>query len=129
MSANIGGKGSNGSCPIKEPEGAPECARLLLAWYTDGMLETPTIPAVFGGGDVGTISLAGLPVLVEVSPAALIVIFALVALYAAALTVVLVYHWRRFPFEHVLFKNIEHFYAIGHVLFLGCALVAILLTL
>jgi hypothetical protein len=93
------------------------------------MLETPGIPSVLGGGDMGAISLPGLPVLVEVSPAALVVLFVLVALYAAALTVVLVYHWRRFPFEHELFKNVERFYSLGYVLFLGCALVAILLTL
>lgn len=92
-------------------------------------LETPSIPSVFNAPQGDAFAFAGFPVRVEISAAVLVVVFVLAALYAVALSVILVYHWRRFPFEHELFVGVERFYVLGQLVFLGCALVAILMTL
>lgn len=55
---------------------------------------------------------------VELSPLVLVSLASLVGVFIAAVTVILLYHWRRFPFEHEIFKTAERVY-IGGILMLG----------
>ncbi len=55
---------------------------------------------------------------VELSPLVLVSLASLVGVFIAAVTVILLYHWRRFPFEHEIFKTAERVY-IGGVIALG----------
>lgn len=75
------------------------------------MVNTPTIPAV-SGPDLLT-AWAHLPLVAEISPLALAVLLALVGIFVAAVSVVLVYHWRRFPFEYDIFRWAERMYLSG----------------
>ena len=68
------------------------------------------------------------PLTAEISPAVLTVLVALVGIFVAALTVMLMYHWRRFPFEHDLFRRVERLYFFGVVLLLGAAVIGIFLS-
>jgi len=63
-----------------------------------------------------------------VSPLVLVVLTMLVGIFVAAMTVMLVYHWRRFPFEHDVFRLAERVYMIGVVLLLAAAVAGILLS-
>ena len=59
-----------------------------------------------------------MPVTVELSPLLLVSLASLAGVFIAAVTVILLYHWRRFPFEHDTFKMAERVY-IGGVIALG----------
>jgi hypothetical protein len=72
--------------------------------------------------------LGSLPVTVQLSPAVLSILVALGAVFVAALSVMLVYHWRRFPYEHDLFRRVESLYLTGVALLLGVALVGIIIV-
>lgn len=93
------------------------------------MLATPPVPQFtnaalpdFGG------SLAALPLQLEITPLALVVLTLLVGIFVAAISVVLVYHWRRFPFEHDTFRLAERFYLVGVAAFLAVAVFGILIS-
>ncbi len=70
----------------------------------------------------------GFPVRVELSPLVLAVFLALAGIFVASVTVILIYHWRRFPFEHEVFRWVERVYLLGTLVLLGLALFGILLT-
>jgi hypothetical protein len=53
---------------------------------------------------------------------------ALVGILIAALSVMLVYHWRRFPFEHSVFQTAERIYSVGVILLLCAAAFGILIA-
>ena len=72
------------------------------------MIATPTVP-VMSGGDLTTF-LGGLPLHFELSQAALAIALALVGILFATVSVVLIYHWRRFPFEQEVFARVERLY-------------------
>jgi hypothetical protein len=93
-------------------------------WYNECMLTGPQAPQ-FQGPDFIAV-LGDLPVRVVVSPLALGVILALVGILTAVVSVVLIYHWRRFPFEHDAFRRAEFFYLAGLVVFLGVAVIGTL---
>ena len=82
---------------------------------------TPVLPHIGG-------SLGGFSMQLAVSPLVLVVLTMLVGIFVAAMTVMLVYHWRRFPFEHDVFRRAERMYMVGVVLLLAVAVVGILLT-
>jgi hypothetical protein len=93
------------------------------------MLATPPVPQLnnavlpdFAG------SLATLPIQLEITPLALVVLTLLVGIFVAALSVVLVYHWRRFPFEHDTFRSAERLYLAGVVILLAVAVAGILIS-
>jgi len=70
--------------------------------------------------------LGAFPVTVQLSPAVLAVLTALAAVFVAALSVMLVYHWRRFPYEHDLFRRVERLYLVGVAALLAVAVVGII---
>lgn len=81
----------------------------------------PMLPRI--GGTLGSFSMQ-----LTVSPLVLVVLTMLVGIFVAAMTVMLVYHWRRFPFEHDVFRLAERIYMVGVVTLLVVAVVGILLT-
>ncbi len=91
------------------------------------MLSTPGIPEVRTPDLLA--SWAGFPIYVELSPVVLVVLLLPVGIFVAALSVMLVYHWRRFPFEHDLFRWVERVYLLGVLAFLGVAVIGIVLSL
>ncbi len=52
----------------------------------------------------------------------------LVGIFTAAATVMLVYHWRRFPFEHDTFRTAERVYLLGTVVLMAVAVAGLLLS-
>ena len=52
----------------------------------------------------------------------------LVGIFIAAVTVVLIYHWRRFPFEHEIFQSAERMYLSGVVFLLALAVLGIFIA-
>ncbi|MEK7638354.1 MAG: hypothetical protein AAB375_02945 [Patescibacteria group bacterium] len=81
----------------------------------------PVLPRI--GGPLAEFSMQ-----LAVSPLVLVVLTMLVGIFVAAMTVMLVYHWRRFPFEHDVFRRAERIYMVGVVLLLAVAVVGIFLT-
>lgn len=81
----------------------------------------PVLPHI--GGTLGNFSMQ-----LAVSPLVLVVLTMLVGIFVAAMTVMLVYHWRRFPFEHDVFRRAERIYMAGVVVLLVVAVVGIFLT-
>lgn len=81
----------------------------------------PTLPTFTG-------SLSSLPIHVESSPLVLVIFTLLVGIFIAAVSVVLIYHWRRFPFEHDLFRAAERFYLAGVAILFTVAVVGILIA-
>lgn len=73
-------------------------------------------------------SLGTFPLHVETSPLALVVLTMLAGIFAAAVSVILVYHWRRFPFEHETFQTAERIYLFGVVVFLAISVIGILIA-
>jgi hypothetical protein len=67
-------------------------------------------------------ALVSLPLRVSVSQTILILVFALVVVFWAIMTVIFIYHWRRFPYGKVFLGRIEWLY-------LGVSAVLILLAL
>jgi len=93
------------------------------------MLATPPVPQLTNGAlpDLSG-SLASLPVQLELSPIALLVLTLLVGIFVAAISVVLVYHWRRFPFEHDTFRTAERLYLAGVIVLLAVSVAGILIS-
>ena len=93
------------------------------------MFQTPQLPhlAPRGISDF-TGSWASLPLQLDISPLVLVVLTSLAGIFIGAVSVVLIYHWRRFPFEQEIFRNAERIYIIGVGVFLALAFVGILLT-
>jgi hypothetical protein len=88
----------------------------------------PTLPDIQGIGVAGTIADV-FPIVIEISPMVLVLFLVLASIFLAIVSVILVYHWRRFPFEHELFRRVERVYT-SVLLILGLtAAVGILLTL
>jgi len=56
------------------------------------------------------------------------VLLALVGIFVATLSVMLIFHWRRFPFETDLFTRVEHWYLFGVFVFIAAAVVGILIA-
>lgn len=110
------------------------CAyRATRIWYTDGMALpaiTPVIVPQFTNPVVSVFSgnLASFPIILAVSPLVLIVLTMLAGIFVAALSVMLVYHWRRFPFEHDVFYTVERVYIAGVVVLLVVVVFSILLS-
>lgn len=92
-------------------------------------LTPPSIPRIAPAGvSEFTNSWASLPLSIEISPLVLVVLTVLAGIFIAAMTVVLIYHWRRFPFEHEIFRTAERVYLGGVVVFLAVAVVGILIS-
>lgn len=66
------------------------------------------------------------PIVLDFSPLALLIVTMLAGIFIAVVSVVLLYHWRRFPFEYETFKRAERVYLFGTVVFLAIAVVGIL---
>lgn len=90
------------------------------------MLTAPEVPAVQSPDLLA--SWGSLPVAVEVSPLVLAVLLAIVGVFVAAVSVVLMYHWRRFPFEHATFRWAERIYLLGVTVLLLAAVAGVLAT-
>jgi hypothetical protein len=90
------------------------------------MLDTPVIPEVQTPDLLAT--LGNLPIQVELSPLVLSVLLLPVGIFVAALSVMLVYHWRRFPFEHELFRWVERVYLLGVLALFAIAVAGIILS-
>jgi hypothetical protein len=90
------------------------------------MLEGPVVPSVQAPDLLA--SWGGFPVRVELSPLVLSVLLALAGVFVAAVSVMLVYHWRRFPFEQELFRWVERVYFLGVVVLLGVSVLGIVLS-
>ncbi len=93
----------------------------MLATSPVPQFSTPALPRLWG-------SLGGFSVQLQISPLVLVVLTMLVGIFVAAMTVMLVYHWRRFPFEHDVFRVAERVYTVGVVILLTMAVVGIFLT-
>jgi len=122
--------------PEERPDNVKPSAREsklpgLFSWYTGCMtvLGTPSIPQ-FNNPVAGALGNAvpSLPIVLDVSPLALLVLTMLVGIFIAAVSVVLIYHWRRFPFEHDTFRTAERIYLAGTLLLLAVAVVGILMS-
>lgn len=85
------------------------------------LFSPPPIPHI--GGPLGSFTLQ-----LGVSPLMLVVLTMLVGIFVAAVSVMLVYHWRRFPFEQEVFRTVENVYMAGVALLLVTAVVGILLS-
>jgi uncharacterized BrkB/YihY/UPF0761 family membrane protein len=81
---------------------------------------TNPVGGIFSG------KLASLPIVFVFSPLVLIVLTMLVGIFVAALSVMLIYHWRRFPFEHDVFHRVERIYLTGVALLLVVVVFSIL---
>lgn len=90
------------------------------------MLEPPTA-ALYQAPDLLS-GIGAFPIAVELSPASLSVLLALGAVFVGALSVMLVYHWRRFPYEQDVFRRVERLYFSGTLVFLAVAVVGILMS-
>lgn len=90
------------------------------------MLEGPIVPAV-QAPDLFA-SWGGFPVHIELSPFVLVVLLVLVGVFMAAISVIFVYHWRRFPFERGLFHWVERVYFLGVLVLLAIAVGGILIS-
>lgn len=75
------------------------------------MIDTPATPALPGSDFSGLFG--GLPLQAEISGFALAILFALVGIFVATVSVILVYHWRQFPFERPTFQWAERVYLFG----------------
>ena len=69
------------------------------------------------------------PIVLDFSPLALVIVTMLAGIFIAAVSVILVYHWRRFPFEHEIFRTVERVYFAGVILFLAVSVFGILFAI
>lgn len=93
------------------------------------MIANPSVPPIVGAplpDFAGAV--ASLPIRIEFSPLILVVLAMLAGIYIAAMSVVLLYHWRRFPFEHAIFLTAERIYLTGVALLLSVVVVGILIS-
>ncbi len=81
------------------------------------------MPGIFSDGAGAW---ASLPLTLDISPLVLVVLTSLVGIFIAAISVILVYHWRRFPFEHDTFIMAERVYMMGVGVLLAIAVIGIL---
>lgn len=90
------------------------------------MIATPTVSPV----SIQSLSnlFGGFPLQLELSRVALLVLLLLVSVFFAALSVIFVYHWRRFPYEQAVFSRVEHLYFSVSIIFLAVALFGIVLS-
>jgi hypothetical protein len=72
------------------------------------MLDAPTVPVIPQSDLAG--ALGGFPVTLDLSPIALIIVLLLAGLFFATISVIMVYHWRRFPYEKMVFDRVERWY-------------------
>lgn len=70
----------------------------------------------------------GLPIHLELSPVVLAALLLPVGIFVAVLSVMLIYHWRRFPFEHDLFRWVERIYLLGVFCLLAVAILGIIFS-
>jgi hypothetical protein len=68
------------------------------------------------------------PIVLDFSPLALVIVTMLAGIFTAAVSVILVYHWRRFPFEQEIFRTVERVYFVGVILLLAVSVFGILLA-
>ena len=92
------------------------------------MLQTPAVPVLPTPAHVSLGALSGISVHVTFDPIILTVLLALVGIFVATLSVMLIFHWRRFPFETDLFTRVEHWYLFGVFVFIAAAVVGILIA-
>ncbi len=92
------------------------------------MLQTPAIPALPTPGIQSFGTALQFPLPLTLDPVTLTVVLALVGIFIAALSVVLIYHWRRFQFELELFRRVEHWYLFGVAILLAAAVLGILIA-
>lgn len=90
------------------------------------VLVPPTTSGVPGLNLLGAGNL--FPLQVIVSPLALVVLLALAGILTAVVSVILIYHWRRFQFEHETFRWAERIYLFGVLGFLAVAIFGILIS-
>ena len=90
-------------------------------------MATPTVPSVVGGHEL-LADIGGLPLTFELSTTALLALLLLVAIFWAALSVVLIYHWRKFPYEAATFRRVERWYVFGSAVFFVAALAGTVLA-
>jgi hypothetical protein len=99
---------------------------MAVLWYHEDMLEGPIIPSI-SSSDLLAVW-GGLPLRIELSPMVLAALLLPVGIFIAALSVMLIYHWRRFPFEHALFRWVERVYLLGVFVLLTIATLGIVLS-
>lgn len=87
------------------------------------MLPTPTVPVIPQSDLAG--ALGGFPLTLDLSPIALMIVLLLAGLFFAAISVIMVYHWRRFPYERTVFDRVERWYFRVAGLLVGASLVCI----
>jgi tellurite resistance protein TehA-like permease len=74
--------------------------RQMLATPTFSPLSLPSLSNLSGN----------FPLRLELSPEALLVLFLVAGVFFAAMSVIFVYHWRRFPYEQEIFNRVEVLY-------------------
>jgi len=91
------------------------------------MVVSPSVPPISAAGlpDL-TGALGSFPISIELSSLVLVVLTVLVGIFIGAVSVVLIYHWRRFPFEHDIFRTAERVYLSGVALMLVGVVIGIL---
>jgi hypothetical protein len=102
--------------PQRPPSGG-FCDTMVL------MLATPTVPKV-SPSDF-TAAFGGLPLRFELSQVSLAIVMAMVLIFFSVASVVLLYHWRRFPFEHDTFHRAERVYEAVSLLLVAIAVFGI----
>lgn len=70
-------------------------------------------------------SVSWLPLRFELSPIGLAVVLALVGIFFSVASIVLIYHWRRFPFDQEVFDRVERVYEIVSMLLITAAVFGI----
>jgi len=69
------------------------------------------------------------PIPIDISPLVVGIIFVLVGIFVAAISVILIYHWRRFPFEYERFKWVERVYLSGTGALLAIAAASVIASI
>lgn len=64
---------------------------------------------------------------IELAPVGLMIVIMLVSVFFATLSVILIYHWRRFPYEQTVFHRVERLYFLVAFVLLGISIVCIFL--
>jgi hypothetical protein len=93
----------------------------------EDMLQAPVLPSISSPDLLA--AWGGLPVRVELSPTVLAALILPVGIFVAALSVMLVYHWRRFPFEQGLFRWVERVYFLGVAALLAVSVLGIIFAI
>jgi hypothetical protein len=72
-----------------------------------------------------TKALAALRLQFDLSQLGLGIVMALVGIFFAVASVVLLYHWRRFPYEHQTLHRVERLYELVSILLIAVAVFGI----